>query len=190
MRPLAKITLVGLGYIGALAIAFAAVSLYIACTNSPDRETYAAMFAFGDSLLFLAIFGVAAVLPTGAALFFLRPYRPFWRALSITAVVIATSGVAAFCVLLEMRRTDPNSVASVWPALAVVAPLFALAFLVSALFAPSRLPRSRSSSPRPLRRSSPSTTPSSCFTRLDRSDTRRSKREQGSAAINRPFFGF
>jgi hypothetical protein len=145
MRPLAKVTLVGLGYIGALAIAFAAVSLYIASTNSPDRETYAAMFAFGDSLLFLAIFGVAAVLPTGAALFFLRPYRPFWRALSITAIVIATSGVAAFCVFLAMRRTDPNSVASVWPALAVlrvlVAPLFALAFLVSALFAPSRLPR-------------------------------------------------
>ena len=58
MRPLAKATLVGLGYIGALAIAFAAVSLYIASTDSPDRKTYAAMFAFGDSLLFLAIFGV------------------------------------------------------------------------------------------------------------------------------------
>jgi hypothetical protein len=145
MRPLAKVTLVGLGYIGALAIASAGVSLYIAATDSPDRDTYAAMFAFGDSLLFLGIFGVAAVVPTGAALYFLRPYRAFWRVLSIAAVGIATTGVAAFCVFLAMRKTDPNSVASVWPALAVlrvlVAPLFALAFLVSALFAPSRVPR-------------------------------------------------
>ena len=145
MRPLAKVTLVGLGYIGALAIAFGAVSLYVASTNSPDRQTYAAMFAFGDSLLFLAVFGVAAVLPTGAALFFLRPYRPFWRVLSIAAVVMATTGIAAFFDFLAMRGTDPRSVASVWSALAVlrvlISPLFALAFLVSALFAPSHLPR-------------------------------------------------
>jgi hypothetical protein len=145
MRPLAKVTLVGLGYIGALAIAFGAVSLYIACTNSPDRQTYAAMFAFGDSLLFLAVFGVAAVIPTSAALFFLRPYRPFWRVLSIAAVVIATTGVAAFFDFLAMRGTDPHSVANVWSTLAVlrvlVSPLFVLAFLVSALFAPSHLLR-------------------------------------------------
>ena len=145
MRPLAKVTLVGLGYIGALAIAFGAVSLYVASTNSPDRQTYAAMFAFGDSLLFLAVFGVAAVLPTGAALFFLRPYRPFWRVLSIAAVVIATTGVAAFFDFLAMRGSDPHSVANVWSILAVlrvlVSPLFALAFLVSALFAPSHLLR-------------------------------------------------
>jgi hypothetical protein len=145
MRTLAKVTLVVLGYIGALAIAIAATSLYIAATDTADRDTYGAMFAFGDSLLFLGIFGLAAVLPTCAALYFLRPYRPFWRALSITAVAIATSGAVAFCVFLAMRGADPNSPASVWPALAVlrilVAPLFALAFLVSALFAPSRIPR-------------------------------------------------
>ena len=145
MRPLAKVTLVGLGYIGALAIAFGTVSLYIACTNSPERETYAAMFAFGDSLLFLAVFGVAAVIPTSAALFFLRSYRPFWRVLSIAAVAIATTGVVAFFDFLAMRGTDPHSVANVWSTLAVlrvlVSPLFALAFLVSALFAPSHLLR-------------------------------------------------
>src|SRR5262245_27610151 len=96
MKALAKVSLVGLGYIGALVIAFGVVSLYIACTNGADRETYAAMFAFGDSLLFLAVFGIAAVLPTGAALFFLRPYRPFWRVVSAIAVAMAVSGVAAF----------------------------------------------------------------------------------------------
>jgi hypothetical protein len=145
MRPLAKVTLVGLGYIGALAIAFGAVSLYIACTDSPDRQTYGAMFAFGDSLLFLAVFGVAAVLPTAAALFFLRPYRPFWRVLSVAALVMSTTGVAAFFDFLAMRGTDPHSVANIWSALAVlrvlISPLLALAFLVSALFAPNRLPR-------------------------------------------------
>jgi hypothetical protein len=145
LRPRTKVALVGLGYIGALAIAFAAVSLYIAVTNGPDRQTYAAMFAFGDSLLFLAVFGVAALVPTGAGFFFLRPYRPFWRVLSVGAVVIATTGVAAFFRFLAARGIGPHAAGNVWTTFAVlrvlIAPLFALTFVVSALFAPSRRPR-------------------------------------------------
>ena len=86
MRPLVKVGLVGAGYIGAFALASAVVTAYVAATSGPDRQNYGAMFAFGDDLLFLGVFGVAAVVPSGAALFFLRPYRSFWRVLSVTAL--------------------------------------------------------------------------------------------------------
>jgi hypothetical protein len=54
--------------------------------GAPRRFT---LFAFGDDLLFLGVFGVAAVVPSGAALFFLRPYRTFWLGLSVAALVVA-----------------------------------------------------------------------------------------------------
>lgn len=60
MRPAAKAGLVAIGYIAALAIAFLVTRIYIAATNGPDRQTYGAMFDFGDSLLFLGVFGLAS----------------------------------------------------------------------------------------------------------------------------------
>ena len=145
MKALAKVGLVGAGYISAVAIATAVVAVYIAATQGPDRRDYAAMFDFGDSLLFLGVFGLAAVLPTGAALFFLRPYRRFWRLLSIVALVMAATALAAFVAMLAWRAAGGRSGASAWAALAslriLVAPVFGLAFAVSAVFAPSRNPR-------------------------------------------------
>jgi hypothetical protein len=49
------------------------------------------MYAFGDVLLYLGTFAVAAVPATAGALFFLRPYPRFWKALSATARVIAAT---------------------------------------------------------------------------------------------------
>src|SRR5438034_1249825 len=137
MRPLVKVGLVGAGYIGAFALASAVVTAYVAATSGPDRQNYGAMFAFGDDLLFLGVFGVAAVVPSGAALFFLRPYRSFWRVFSVTALVVATTAVAAFFDDLAWRGSDARSAANAWSALAslriLIAPLFALAFLLSAV---------------------------------------------------------
>jgi len=96
MKVLAKLGLVGAGYIGAFAMASAVVAVHIATTQGPDRRDYAAMFDFGDSLLFLGVFGLAAVPPTGAALFFLRPYPRFWRVLSSAAMVMAIEAMV-FC---------------------------------------------------------------------------------------------
>ena len=121
------------------------VAIYVVSTSGPDRQTYGAMYDFGDSLLFLAVFAAAAVLPTSAALFFLRPYRSFWRVLSVTALVVATTAVAAFFDDLAWRGSDTRSAANAWSALAslriLIAPLFALAFLLSAVMAPSRSSR-------------------------------------------------
>jgi hypothetical protein len=136
MRPLTKVGLVAAGYVIALAVALALVYVYVSATSGPDRLTYAAMYDFGDSLLFLAIFGVAALPPTGAAFFFLRPYPSFWRVASMGALAMAVTAVAALfaCLAPGVFRT--------WSALAplrvFLAPLLALLFLLSALFAPTR----------------------------------------------------
>jgi hypothetical protein len=146
MRPAIKLGLVAAGYVGAVLVASAALAIYVASTSGPDRQASGGMYAFGDSLLFLAVFGVAAVLPTGAALFFLRAYRSFWLALSITALALAATAIAACIEYIASRSAEAVSVVHDWSALAVlriiVAPLFALALFVAVLFAPNRSSRS------------------------------------------------
>jgi hypothetical protein len=145
MKTRTKIGLVITGYVIALLIAYAVLAMYIAATSGPDRHASGGMFAFGDILLFLAVFGVAAVPPTGAALFFLRPYRSFWVALSITALVLAATAIAALIDYVATRTAEAGSVVHDWSALAVlriiVAPLFALAFFLAVFFAPNRFSR-------------------------------------------------
>jgi hypothetical protein len=145
MRPVVKAGLVVAGYIVAFAIASAVVAIYVTATNGPDRQSSSGMYAFGDSLLFLAVFGVAAVPATGAALFFLRPYRSFWRLLSVAALGIAITGLAAFIDYVVARTAEAPSILHAWSALAVlrilVAPLLAPAFLLSGLVAPNRSSR-------------------------------------------------
>jgi hypothetical protein len=142
VRASVKVGLVAIGYAGAVLVASAIVAIYVASTSGPDRQTYGVMYDFGDTLLFLAVFGVAAVPPTGAVLFFVRSYRPFWRALSVAALAIAATGLAAFVGYLAAQTSDAGSSLQSWSAVAVlrilVAPLFALAFFLSGLFAPNR----------------------------------------------------
>jgi hypothetical protein len=100
---------------------------------------------FGDLLLFLGVFALAAVPATGAALFFLRPYRSFWIALSVAALVVAATGFAALIDYVAAQTAPPEYALYEWSALAVLrilaTPLFALGFLLSALFAPTRSAR-------------------------------------------------
>lgn len=138
MKPLVKVGLVGAGYVIAVAIAAAAVACRLVAIGGPGRQDYSGMNAFGDSLLFLAVFGVAAVPPTGAALYFLRPYPAFWRGFSIVALVFAFTGLAAStAVAIDSRST----VAGFAFLRILVAPLFALAFGLSGCFAPHRAAR-------------------------------------------------
>ena len=143
MTPRIKVASVLGGYVGAFLIAFAVVAIYVAATSGPDRQTYAAMYDFGDSLLFLAVFGVAAVPPTAATLFFLRPYRSFWIGLCVAAIALAVTGVAASLEFFAARAAfQMGSALQAGSAFAVlrilVAPLFALTFFLSGLFAPRR----------------------------------------------------
>ena len=47
----------------------------------------------------LAPFGLLALVPTGAALYFLRPYRPFWTVLAAVGLCVAITGAAAAPIL-------------------------------------------------------------------------------------------
>jgi len=92
MRPSLQIAIVG-GYIAAFLIASVAVALHAAATNGPDTQASGGLYAFGDTLLFVAVFGGCALVPTGAALF-LRPYHHFWIVLSALGLVAAVTRVA------------------------------------------------------------------------------------------------
>src|SRR5579871_4305392 len=142
MKPITKVGLVLGGYVLAVLVALAVLMLYMAFTGGPDRDLYGGMYAFGDTMLFLWVFAVAATVPTGAALYFLRGYRSFWVVLAVVALAIAATAVAALIGEFAARGAAPGSGLAMWASYGVlrilVAPLFALAFFVSGVFAPIR----------------------------------------------------
>src|SRR5581483_4601708 len=109
MKAITKISLVICGYVVAFAIAFTAMEIYTAMTSGPDRQTYGAMYSFGDSVLFLAIFAVAAVPGTALGLYFLRSYPAFWKVLSAIALCVAGTGVLAIIAWFGGRLAGINS---------------------------------------------------------------------------------
>jgi hypothetical protein len=135
VRPSLKVAVVVGGYMAAF---------LVANTNGSNAQASGGMFAFGDSLLFVAVFGVCALTPTGAALFFLRPYHHFWKALSALGLAVAVTGVTAAILFAVGRHATPSLLAT-WAGISVlrilVAPLLALTFLVCAVLSPHRLPR-------------------------------------------------
>jgi hypothetical protein len=144
MKPILKVGLIIGGYIAAFLIASVTIAIWIAMTSGPEARAASGMYAFGDALLFIAVFGVSALVPTGGALFFLRPYRRFWTVLSVMAVLFAITGSIAVGLFAIGR--EPTSSVAVWAVFSVprilAAPLFALAFLICAVISPSRSHRS------------------------------------------------
>ncbi len=132
------------GYVAAFLVASAAVGIRLANTSGPDAQAASGMYAAGDAFLFAAVFGVAALVPTGAALFFLRPYRRFWTVLSAFSLGVAVTGLAAVALFAIGRYAAPSPIA-IWAALSVlrilVAPLLALTCLVCTVLSPYRVPR-------------------------------------------------
>ena len=135
MRTGTKLLVVFLGLVAAAVIASAVVAIRVAMTSGPDRETYAAMYDFADSILFLAVFAVVAIPAIGAALYFLRPWRPLWVMLSVAAVFCGATSLAA--ALSYAMRIPP-----VWAPLRLfTVPATGSVFLMSGIFAPTRSAR-------------------------------------------------
>jgi hypothetical protein len=135
------------GYALALLLAGVAVEIRLLHTQGSDAQASAGMYAFGDALLFIAVFSAAAAIPTGVALYFLRPCRWFWTALALAALAIALSGVvgALICVVTVRLPIPRESPLQYWAAFSVLrtlaAPLLAAVFVLSAILAPSRTAR-------------------------------------------------
>jgi hypothetical protein len=95
IKALVKFGVVLAGYVAAVLVASAAVAVRVANTSGPDADASAGMYAFGDGLLFIAVFSAVGLFPTGLALWFLRPYRWCWVVLSIGAVTITATALLA-----------------------------------------------------------------------------------------------
>lgn len=145
MKSSTKIILVGGGYLAALVVAAVAVGVYAALTAGPAREASGGMYAFGDFILFLGTFTLAAIPATCAALFFLRPFPLFWRVSVAGALAIAATGVVVLIDFLVTQRAPANSFlgasATLSPIRVILAPLFAIGVGLCALFAPTRFTR-------------------------------------------------
>jgi hypothetical protein len=74
LKPLTKVGIVAAGYIAALLIAWTAVAVNGALADTASAQASSGMSAFGDAILFIGVFGIVALAPTGAALFFLVGY--------------------------------------------------------------------------------------------------------------------
>jgi hypothetical protein len=139
---LGKCGLIVGGYVGAFVIAWIATDIYIATTKYIDRQTYQGMTAFGDSLFFLAVFGLGALPATGLALYFLRPHRVFWRAFSVTSLALAaTGGLAVLADILPRSHAALQLFSDLAPLRMLAAPLLAIFFFLSGLIAPNRYAR-------------------------------------------------
>jgi len=138
MRAYQKAGFIVAGYVAAFVAALAVLAIYRAASGDSDDD--GGMRAFGDSLLFLAAFGVAAIPATGLGFFFLRRRAAFWPPFSTAALCFSATAVLAVIDQLEARTggTTPGA----WSMLAVlrilVAPLGGGAYLLAALFSPQR----------------------------------------------------
>jgi len=77
MTRRAKLGLVMRGYVTACLVAGAAVYANQLFTKNAASQAAAGMVAFGDLMLFVGVFGVLALLPTGLTLYFV--FRKFLR---------------------------------------------------------------------------------------------------------------
>jgi hypothetical protein len=75
VKPWVKFAIVVGGYLLALLMACAAVALHVAITSVTDPQSSGGMYAFGDMVLFVVVFGAVTLVPTGAAVFFLWPRK-------------------------------------------------------------------------------------------------------------------
>ena len=145
IKPAAKAAIVVAGYVAAVAVASLATRVYIASTSAVDRQAYGGMSAFGDTLLFLGVAGVAAIPATGAAQYFLRPHRGVWKILSVGGLATAATAILASILFLATRSTTGHGVLQSWamltPLRILAAPMLALFFLLCGLCAPTRSAR-------------------------------------------------
>jgi hypothetical protein len=142
MSPARKALLVVAGYGVAVLAAWAVVTLYIHGTDTPDRQSSAGMYAFGDTLVFLAAFALAAIPATMLVLYFLRSVPRFWQWAAPAALALAATAVAA---MLSYLLRAPGFPDNNWTALAplriLLAPVLGLGFFLALVFAPTRLSR-------------------------------------------------
>jgi hypothetical protein len=143
-----KIGIVIAGYIFAVAGASAATYIQELSTRGTDAQASQGMFAFGQTMLFLLVFGGLALIPTVLAFYFLRSSVKFWNgfavlclAFSILGLIVVFANAMMNANLLHISESSAAVVSLFGVLRAFGAPLLIVGFLVLAMIAPSRRPR-------------------------------------------------
>jgi len=126
-----KALVLAAGYACAVAAAMAASAFQEARSVGQSDG----MVAFSLTLVFAAVFGLVALVPTGVGLYWLRAHSGFWMILSRAALSVAVTAVAAALVIIVAPET-------IWAAFGVLrlfaTPVLGAAFAMSAAIAPDR----------------------------------------------------
>src|SRR5262245_19088693 len=93
MNTSVKIGIVVAGYILACAAAFTATYINELTTRGTDAQASQGMFAFGQSMLFLLVFGALALIPTVLAFYFLRSSERFWNGFAVLCLAFSIVGI-------------------------------------------------------------------------------------------------
>src|SRR6267154_3607378 len=145
MRRVAKLSVVTGGYVAAIVAGFLSGWLYNVRVSALPYDTSGGMYAGGEMMSSLAAFLVVSLVPTLLALWFLRAHQGFWNCVAVGALAFAGVGLVAVVRPLLFPTTRPH-VASMIMELVRISqllgvPLWAGAFGVCALLAPSRASR-------------------------------------------------
>ena len=146
-----KIGIVIAGYIIAPIGAFLAVYLRELATQGTDAQASAGMFAFGESILFLVVFGVLALVPTALAFYFLRPLEKLWTGFALFCLAFSISGLIVIFANRLIQATMSIAAYTSNPFAALVSlagvlgifgtPIFIVGFLLLTVMAPSKRSR-------------------------------------------------
>jgi hypothetical protein len=91
------------GYLLALAAGGVAGWWYDVRVSSLPYDTSGGMYAAGQAMAALGTFLAVSLLPTGLALWFLRPYPRFWKGAAVAALAFAGAGLLAVLSPLVIR---------------------------------------------------------------------------------------
>ncbi|HWA28294.1 MAG TPA: hypothetical protein VG734_21780 [Lacunisphaera sp.] len=140
LRPTTKVGIVVGGLLAAFLGACLAVWIREKLTNGPDAQASSGMYAFGDLLLGLAIFGTLALIPFGLGLYWMRAVPRFWSLLAGASVLYLLTGAAALVVSGPLRPAAGDWALLADARLGLMAP-GSLTLAVCGLFAPAGPPR-------------------------------------------------
>ena len=139
--------LILLGYAAAFGLALAAVAVRMALTDSPAAQASSGMLAFGDALLFLAVFGTLGLVPTFGAFLLLRRRPRFGAWLSAGGLLLAGTGLGALllCLLATRGHRAPSLELLFFFAIlrSLASPLAAAALGLATVIAPDHASRRR-----------------------------------------------
>jgi len=143
-----KIGIVIAGYIFALGCASAATYIQELSRRGTDAQASQGMFAFGQTMLFLLVFGGLALIPIVLAFYFLRSSVKFWNgfavlclAFSIIGLIIVIANAMMNANVLHIAESSATIISLFGVSGAFGAPILIVGFLVLAVIAPSRRPR-------------------------------------------------